>query len=101
MLDFAFFVEEAPDSDGVYMFDVVLVLYGIEHKGFLFESVQCLWLPIVKKRKKRKWNPLKSKTTASMSFMKDKSFGRWGKDTVKCQFVWILENLLFSINNRE
>ncbi len=40
MLDFAFYFEVAPDSAGVYMFDVVLVWYGIKHKGFLFESLQ-------------------------------------------------------------
>lgn len=68
MLDFAFFFEDVPDSAGVYMFDVVLVLFGIEQKGFFlfFESVQ---LHVVKKKK---FNPLKSKATASMSFMKDK-----------------------------
>lgn len=36
VLDFAFFFEDVPDSAGVYMFDVVLVLFGIEQKGFFF-----------------------------------------------------------------
>lgn len=34
VLYFVFFFEDVPDSAGVYMFDVVSVLFGIEQKGF-------------------------------------------------------------------